>query len=370
MSRREVDVMSTLNEHWDALRQGDELVSREDLEQVAASSTYAPELRDAARYLLDHPDFLQYRLDVANQGGKPDGKISTDDLTALLIPAYTDAIQQKGASDPALANSFRQLLDDPKFKALDNKEQLAVLSQAYHYPEAHVVDNLRQLVGKDWFNDFNLEDQQRSLKTVAFLSQSKGGDRAIIDNTLNHYLADDATLQFDWNETNKHAAGTASADTATFHFNPRYVTAGNGPIDPNAGYQQAEYMATHVFAHETNHLLNGDKVEQSYRYFMAEYRAWHVGFKAQHERDPTQAEAAGRAQSLLRHGDIGAYDNIHEALSDPVEGPKIVDFMKKVLGRDDVTQDNAAMLPPKDPTKPGPAPEQSSPTDPNNVDNS
>jgi hypothetical protein len=65
-----------------------------------------------------------------------------------------------------------------------------------------------------------------------------------------------------------------------------------------------------------------------------------------------------------------AYDNIRQALADPVEGPKIVAFMKKVLGRNDVTQANAGSLAPNNASDPAPRPEKSAPSDPNNLTNS
>jgi hypothetical protein len=84
LTPREQTIMSDLREHWDTLRGDDHIVSRQDLQNIAESGSYASDITRTAQYLLDHPELFDYRLDVADQGGRPDGKISTEDLTKTL----------------------------------------------------------------------------------------------------------------------------------------------------------------------------------------------------------------------------------------------------------------------------------------------
>lgn len=252
--------------------------------------------------------------------------------------------------DATFVRNLTHLLLDRRFTELGSDTQTAVLSQVRNYPDARSVHNLERLVQKDWFRSMSLQDQQRSLATIAFLSQYDGGDRTIIDNTLDRFLDPASTHQFDWTKT-----GTAygSAGTRDFHFNRRYLRAGNDPID--RGNDDTLHMVTHTAPHEVNHIVNNDRVAQTAEYFQQEYRAYFVGFRAQHGRDPTRAEVLGRVRHLLTDTD-GAYNNIRLALADPVEGPKIVAFMQQLLGRTDVTQANAATLPAVDPDHAAPRP--------------
>src|SRR5262249_39694376 len=156
----------------------------------------------------------------------------------------------------------------------------------------------------------SLEDQQRSLKTIAFISQHPG-DRTTIDNTLERFLAPGANYRFDWNETGTPYGSALGRD---FSFNRRYLPAGNHPVDTTN--DDTVHMVTHTVAHEVNHLVNGDTVQRTADYFMAEYRAFYVGFRAEHGRDPTRAEVIDRVRGLLTATD-GAYDSIRRALADP-----------------------------------------------------
>jgi hypothetical protein len=82
----ERQTVTTLAQHWHPLRDGDNLVGRQDLADIAADPQAPPELRAAADYALQHPEFFDFRLDVAHEGGRPDGRISSRDLAEVLIP--------------------------------------------------------------------------------------------------------------------------------------------------------------------------------------------------------------------------------------------------------------------------------------------
>lgn len=187
---------------------------------------------------------------------------------------------------------------------------------------------------------------------IAFLSQHDAGDQTVITNTLDKFLGPDAPYTLDFDET-----GTAygSALGTEFHLNPKFIGDGNGRV--NDANSDTLHMTTHTFAHEVNHLVNGDKVAQSAKYLNAEYRAFYVGFKAENGRDPTAAEVLDRVRFLLT-ASSGAYGEIAKALqAGNGESDQIVDFMKDLLGRDDVTAANAATLAPADPNAPATVPQ-------------
>jgi hypothetical protein len=305
----------------DALGSLGSVKSAEGKQQVvdglAKASPLSQDTVDKAKALLASPQF---------------GALSEADQKLV-----TEGIQGAKA-DPKYTENLKKLLEDPKFAALKPEEQTAVLSQTKNYPDARSVDNVQKMLQKDWFTGFDLADKQRSLKMVAFLSQHDAGDQTVIQNTLGKFLGPSAPYTLDFNQT---GGAYGSALGTQFHLNRGYIADGNDKVDTSN--DDTMHMSTHTFAHEVNHLVNGDRVRQTYDYFNAEYRGFFVGFKAQNGREPTRDEVLDRVRYLLTATD-GAYDSIRRALADPVEGPKIVEFMKGVLGRDDVTQANAATL--------------------------
>ncbi len=250
-----------------------------------------------------------------------------------------DALKNRKLDDLKVAETIKSLIEDGKFNELSAEEKTAVLSQVKNYPDSRAIANLERLVQKDWFQDFDLADTQRAAKMVAFLSRHDAGDRTVIDNTLNKFLAENAPYEFDFNRT---GGAYGSAGGSEFHLNRRYMDDGNGPVDTSD--DDTLHMTTHTFAHEVNHLVNGDKVAKTFEYFEEEYRGFYVGFVAQHGREPTAAEVIGRVRHLLT-STSGAYNNIRQALQNGgAESDEIVEFMKDLLGRDDVTKDNVIRL--------------------------
>lgn len=244
------------------------------------------------------------------------------------------------AADVQVPATIRSLLEDGQFQDLSAQEQTAVLSQVANYPDSRSIGNLERLIQKDWFQDFGLEDKQRALKMIAFISQHNG-DETLIANTLDKFLAADAPYTMDFDATGT-SYGSALGDQ--FHLNRRYMPAGNDPV--NVGNDDTLHMTTHTFAHEVNHLVNGDEVSQTFEYFNAEYRGFYAGFRAQHGRDPTVDEVLDRVRFLLTATD-GAYGEIAQALQNGgTQSDQIVAFMGQLLGRNDVTAANAATLDP------------------------
>ncbi len=188
-----------------------------------------------------------------------------------------------------------------------------------------------RLVQKDWFRSQDLGDKQRSLKMVAYLSQYDAGDRKIVDNTLNKFLDPKSDFKLEW-KNYKAGKGTTygEADEKTLWLNRGIMAADNGKMVENA---QTKHLVLSTTPHEVNHLLNKDKVASTYKYFEAEYRAWYVGFKAQHGRAPTNKEAMEQRISWQLNKDsfYGKYAN--EALKDPKEAQKFYNLLSQMSGQ-------------------------------------
>lgn len=74
--------LQTLKSHWDDLNGSDSIVSVEDLHKELDRDN-PPELKEAIQFLVDRPELID-KLDVGAKGGKKDGKISTNDLDAIM----------------------------------------------------------------------------------------------------------------------------------------------------------------------------------------------------------------------------------------------------------------------------------------------
>jgi hypothetical protein len=250
------------------------------------------------------------------------------DVTAgeLLLQAYAH-LSVRG--NPAADKAFESLIRNRAFERLPSDARIAVLSAALQYPDVRSIENLQLLAGRDWFLQASPEDRTRSVMLIAYVSQYSTGDAAIINNTLRFVLTD-PNLTVKWKDI---ATGGTQHDrtiTLSWHL----------PLD---------WHAVDTLAHEVNHVLNNDKVEESYRYFMAEYRAWYVGHVAAHGRPPSQQDCFNHAQ-LLVTGDRGLYAEVHDAFrrrgSD--ESKQIVDFIARITGA------NRTLATPGNVLQPGP----------------
>jgi LysM domain len=232
--------------------------------------------------------------------------------------------------DPAYARSLKKLLDDPSFRSLPDAVKIAVTSQAGNYPDPRTVGNIQRMLHKDWFQSQPLDDMQRSLKTIARFSHNPNGDRNIIDNTLDKFLAPDSTFKLEWKSL-KSKGGTlyGEADDGVLTLNKDLINAGNGKMVEN---YRSDRLSLNTVAHEVNHLVNDDKVDNTFDYFNAEYRAWVVGFQAQHGRLPTNEEAMGRIRTQFNHEPYSL--STKGALRNPAEAQKLFDFVKSVTGLD------------------------------------
>ena len=249
-----------------------------------------------------------------------DKKLITDGLAAAK-------------ANPKYADNVKNLVGDPKFQALKPEEKTAVLSQVKNYPDPRSVANIDRMLQKDWFTTQDLADKQRSLKMVGYLSQYDKGDRKVVDNTLEKFLGAKSDYQLVWKEyKDKAGSGTTygEGDDKTLWLNKGLMAADNNKMVEN---DTTNHLVLSTVPHEVNHLLNGDKVASTYKYFEAEYRAWYVGFKAQNGREPTNQEAMEQRLSwqLNPKSFYGKYAG--EALKDPKEAAKFYDLLSKMSGQ-------------------------------------
>lgn len=138
--------LSQLATSWNTLREGDQKVGVGDLQKLLGADPpkgTTPDMIEAARYLLDHPELSKYQLDVAQKGGQPDGKISVEDLARLLAreyagdgalaPAMADVLLAAGSEDDATANGeeLQRGLERSGFKVDGGRDALAPLLGAF-----------------------------------------------------------------------------------------------------------------------------------------------------------------------------------------------------------------------------------------------
>lgn len=249
-----------------------------------------------------------------------------------LSPANHQLVMEAfkaGHADPAYAAGLKKLIEDPDFKSLTNAEKTAVLSQVKNYPDIKTLGNIERMLHKDWFQTQGLGDKQRSLKTIAAFSHNKNGDQAVIDNTLNKLLDPNSDFTLEWKKYDKRDRPYGEADDDTLYLNKGIIPAGNDPIVETA---KTKHLALNTVAHEINHLVNADKVDNTFDYFNAEYRAWYVGFKAEHGRPPTNQEAM-EERIQWQFDPASAYGATSAAaLKNPAEAQKLFDFLSKMTG--------------------------------------
>lgn len=271
--------------------------------------------------------------------------IGRDDPVAS---GYNDALAEAyalGEADPWLRVALTTLVTSDGFDELDYHQRTALLSQFTNYPDATAIGNLIALVETESFREMGMADAQRAAKTVGFLStyEPEGGDTTVTDNTLELILSGEIPIDFEATS----GYGSASTD-GVIHINPEYIPDGHDPISDTD--TDAHRVLTHTVAHEVNHVLNGDRVDDTFEYFMGEYRAYYAGQTARYGRPPTRAEVERRLLGLLNVPWIPedqladgerrrAYSYLDKALADPVEGPKIAEFVSEAIGRE-VTVEN------------------------------
>jgi|GEM_PF-5126971 len=257
--------------------------------------------------------------------------------------------------DDVAHRALISLLTSEAFSELPEDAQLALLAQVENYPDALAIENLERLAAKEWFQEMDLEDTQRAAKFVAALSVYEGGDATLLANSLDAILDPSSDITFGFkpytNDPGTITKGSANAASNTFWLNEVLVSSGNDPLDLDF-HNQTETGITDTFAHEVNHIVNGDTVSKTFDYFMAEYRANVVGATAQLGHTPTlNSDFLGDIKFLLDRPatSTSVYTNISDALADvnaegTGEGDKIAAFVSEILGEEVAPDEVVAAL--------------------------
>jgi hypothetical protein len=211
-----------------------------------------------------------------------------------------DALAAREPGDTSLPANIKHLVESENFDKLGAAEKTAVLSQVKNYPESDVAANIERMLAKDWFKDQSFEDKQRSLKVIAQMSADDGGDRTILDNTLNRLLDPDSDYALKWEDKAPDSNGNITFgwnpnDSHDVYLNSRLMSADNGPVDGN----DENSLGLDTLPHEISHAINDDETDQTFDYLNQEYRAWYVGFQAEHGRPPSNEEAMERWEYFL-----------------------------------------------------------------------
>ncbi|MEP7044878.1 MAG: hypothetical protein ABI843_17580 [Dokdonella sp.] len=248
----------------------------------------------------------------------------------------TAAVANARPDDLKAAASIKSLIESPDFARLSGAEKTAVLSQVRNYPDSKVIGNLERMLGKGWFKDFDLGDKQRALKLIAYISYPRAGtDQKILDNTVEKFLGADAkySLKIESISAPPGNVTFGNASGTTMRVNEDLITADNGKLENNPTHPEwATGLAVNTIPHEINHLVNGDKVASTFDYLNEEYRAWYVGYSAEHGHPPSNKEALERWSYFVTPGS-GYYDMAaKDALKNPDEAAKIFNELSALSG--------------------------------------
>lgn len=294
-------------------------------------------------------------------------------------------IREEVSDDPDALAAYENLLETDLFtrSSLANRaaeSRVALLEQVKNYPEAEIIDDLGRLGERDWFGEQTFEDKQRSAKMIAFnVSERTPDNNGTRENTIDRILDSDdvdvgwQSISSDPGTVTYGRAGEKGMlwwKTDYIYLNRDLVPSGSGKIDPND--DKAVHVVANTLAHEVNHTITPGGNEQSYGYFMDEYRAWYVGYEAENGHPPSAREAYDRA-SYLTSSTSGSYGNIGKAFRDTGSDDQkdIVAFMARIMGLDpsDATYDHVNDMNNFDNDGTAPPPVSAFSDDPNNINN-
>lgn len=247
--------------------------------------------------------------------------------------------------------SFDRLVNDQNFQSLPAAARQTIIAQLRNYPNSVTAENLRRLSSASWFRKpagppplstamTAHQHQQRSVLMVAYTSAqidlqkglpapTTGQTRStqILQNTLDRFLPTvqgnkviQGPFRVDWKSYGS-ASIYGSALNGVLHLNSAMVPASDAPLSTAprlspprtpATESNAEHLLLNTVVHEVNHLMNGDRVRQTFEYFMGEYGAWYTGYRAAYGREPTRQQAYNRARFLLTRT-TGAYNRLRLA---------------------------------------------------------
>jgi hypothetical protein len=146
--------------------------TRQTLEKVADGARTPESVREAARFLLAHPEYLK-QLDTASQkGGVADGTFSTKDVRAALRDVEAriskDGVRGGDGTRPPPSTSgpgLKDIINDPRM-SLEEKIE-ALLMGLTEKMDGEILGLMEELTGA--------QDRQSRIKN------GKGGEKALVD---------------------------------------------------------------------------------------------------------------------------------------------------------------------------------------------
>jgi hypothetical protein len=257
---------------------------------------------------------------------------SAKDLSPGDRQLFMDGMKRAGGN-PQYAANLQKLIEDPKFKSLKPAEKTAVLSQTRNYATPDAVNNIDRLLHRSWFHSEDLDDKQRSLKMVGRLSTYTGGDKQIINNTLDKMLGEHSPIKVQWKNYPIRDDGSSISgemgDDNVLSLNRGKLPKGNDSVHED---DDTTDMAIGTPTHEVNHAMNPTPVGDTFANFQNEYRAWFVEFKAQHGRAPTNREAMDQRVSWQLNPKSAYGPNSAGMLRHPKEAQQFYDFLSQMTG--------------------------------------
>lgn len=240
-----------------------------------------------------------------------------------LVSSVENTLKARNVS-PKGIEAYGRLISNESFNRLDFEAQQAILWEVETHRDVKVITELTRLAERGWFQEASHSDQRRSAALIAFASEHVG-DPTIIDNTIDAILSDGARLRWRTLADNIYAEYRESSDTIVINSNyfEKAVTI----------TQERELVRTLI--HEVCHFIHKDKPEATYRYFMAEYRAFYVSVLGATGIRPSGLECFEWAMHLLTSNAYAAIGRA--ARSNSPDSRLIIEFVARIRGDDPQT---------------------------------
>lgn len=244
-----------------------------------------------------------------------------------------------GLKSPEAKRKLDALLKDPSYQASGRLTRDALLHQAENYGNdtqgPAVIDGLRQLAGRPWFDASSAADQQRGAALFAHML-SHGKASPILADTAAALLGM-PNVNVTWGDENMmktYMGPDWHPDAFEVQLGRSSVPDGNGRLGSAGG-------AANFLASKVNYMLNDDAgaPQNSYRDFVGQYRNAFVAYKAEHGNQPPSRQAAfDMARDIVSsQAETGAQYNLPASAADQA---KITAFLQDLTRQPDVTYAN------------------------------
>lgn len=351
-------------------------ISKDDLELVGGDiDSTSQETRDAALWLTEKKA-LYKKLDINNDQG-----LASAELAEYLLPLEEQQLKNLFDDNPDAQNALNGLLNSAEYKKLSKEEQLAMLSQVSNFPDTEVIKNLTLLNGKEWFQQMDLADKQRTALAISYMTADPDSSKEIVGNTLANILGNDSFAEIAWDSLGVSGpTGLVNPDRPnTIVLNKDLMAAaGNYGIDDDQ-HDMAGELFTGAIASNMSHIVNNDFQTLAASepgsamedLFEVELRAWRVGFEADNGRPPTNSEVAEKVKSMLGLIDGVPGDPLFASVfeQDPGFQQQMLDLLTEIYNRGPLTLEELIHTAPNN--EPGKSEDlgPANDTDPNNLTN-